>query len=175
MPAEPELRSIDLYARLSSDDRLASLIDRLRESGIEDSQLGLFSNRPVPASVATGAHRLVPTAVGAGLAGVLLGIALAGGTAWLYPIQTGGKPLVAYPIVGLISYETMMLCAILATVGALVISIRRSASRNARIPELDEDEVAVVVRLGADDPRQHQVRRLLHDTEAIEVRALEAV
>jgi hypothetical protein len=113
--------------------------------------------------------------VGAGVAGVFLGIALAGGTAWLYPIHTGGKPLVAYPIVGLISYETMMLCAILATVAALVISIRRSARRNARIPELEEDEVAVVVRLGADDPREHQVRRLLQDTEAIEVRALEAV
>jgi hypothetical protein len=30
------------------------------------------------------------------------------------------------------------------------------------------------VRLPADDPRKHQVRRLLQDTEAIEVRVLEA-
>ncbi|HEU4506049.1 MAG TPA: quinol:electron acceptor oxidoreductase subunit ActD [Nitrospira sp.] len=174
MPTESESRSITLYARLASDDRIASILDQLRGSGIEDPQISLFSNQPLQAPLATGSRWLVPVAVLAGLAGIVIGVALAGGTALLYPIQTGGKPIVAYPIVGLISYETMMLCAILATVAALVISIRRAAIWNAGIPELEADnEVAVVVRLSGDDPRRHHVRRLLQETQAIEVRTLE--
>jgi hypothetical protein len=38
------------------------------------------------------------------------------GTALLYPLVTGGKPIVAWPTVGVISYEITMLSAILLTV-----------------------------------------------------------
>jgi mono/diheme cytochrome c family protein len=66
--------------------------------------------------------------VAAGIVGILVGIAVAGGTAALYPIPTGGKPIVARPVVAIIAYETMMLVAIVTTFVVALIRVRSAAA-----------------------------------------------
>src|SRR5581483_4760282 len=62
--------------------------------------------------------------VAAGVVGIVVGIAVAGGTAALYPIPTGGKPIVARPVVAIVAYETMMLVAIVATFVVALVRVR---------------------------------------------------
>jgi hypothetical protein len=50
-------------------------------------------------------------------AGAFAGFGLAAGTAWLYPVQTGDKPIVALFPASIVTFEVTMLCAI---IGALV-------------------------------------------------------
>lgn len=175
MGTEPDQQEMRLYARFSFDQGLQPLIERLRKTGLSDEHIDVFSNRPLQLRVATRSSRLVRVPVIAGIIGILIGIGLTAGTALLYPITTGGKPIVAFPIVGLITYETMMLCAIVATVGALALYIFRSGRRHAAVPELERDDVAVVVRVHRTDARVEHIRRLLQDADAMEVQVLEAV
>jgi hypothetical protein len=56
-------------------------------------------------------------ALAGGIAGAGAGFCLAAGTAWLYPVQTGDKPIIAYYPTGIISFELAMLFAI---IGAIV-------------------------------------------------------
>jgi hypothetical protein len=161
-----------LFARFPSAHPIQSVVGRLQQSGITDEHIEIFSDRPLPVRLAPRSGRLVAVAVVAGLAGILLGVGLAAGTAVLYPLKTGGKPIVAIPVVGLISYETMMLCAIVATIAAMGISIIGSSRGASRIPELKSDEAAVAVQLDEADPRNEEIQHIFRDADAIECRVL---
>jgi mono/diheme cytochrome c family protein len=156
-----------LLARFQSVHRIGLVVERLREAGIADNNIEVLSDRPLRIGLSSRAHRLVGVAVVAGLAGILLGVGLAAGTALLYPIKTGGKPIVAVPIVGLIAYETMMLCAIVATITAMAIGVIRSSRRASGVPELHSGEAAVIVRLDDTDSSNEAVQNILHEGDVI--------
>jgi hypothetical protein len=156
-----------MYGVFPSAESLATLLARLQKAGVTDDRVEVLSTRPVPVPLPDRSGRLVRVAIAAGLAGLAFGILLTAGTALLYRIGTGGKPIVAYPVVGLISYETMMLAAIVATVVALAREVRRSRVR-VSVPPLTGDQVALVVYL--DGSGAETIRRLLEDAGAAEVR-----
>src|SRR6185369_7367042 len=52
-----------------------------------------------------------------GLAGAAAGFALAAGTAWVYPVQTGDKPIIALYPTAIVTFEVTMVSAI---IGAMV-------------------------------------------------------
>jgi len=54
-------------------------------------------------------------ALAGGLSGAVAGFALAAGTAWLYPVQTGDKPIIALYPTAIICFEVAMLFAIIGT------------------------------------------------------------
>jgi hypothetical protein len=56
--------------------------------------------------------------------GMIGGFSLATFTALAYPLVKGGMPIVAPGTVGLITYETMMLGAVLATLTGLLVELR---------------------------------------------------
>lgn len=145
---------------------LSALVPALKALGLEEDQIEVRSARPLAVEPHGGAAVLPAVAILAGLAGLGLGVLLTAGTALLYPIPTGGKPIVALPVVGLIAYETMMLCAIVATVVGLAWQIRRAGLRSDQEPPvLTGDQTAVTVRLsGAVEAAS--VRRLLQDAGA---------
>ena len=173
MMSEADGRVMTFFARFQSAHRIPSVVGRLQQSGISDEDIEVFSDRPLSVRLATRSRRLVGVAVVAGFVGILFGIGLAAGTALLYPIMTGGKPIVAIPVVGLISYETMMLCAIVTTIAAMAISIIRSSRETCSIPELNCDEVGVAVRLDEADSRSEEIQYIFRDADAIECRVLE--
>ena len=51
-----------------------------------------------------------------GIFGAGAGFSLAAGTAWLYPVQTGDKPIIAFYPTGIVTFEVTMLCAIIGTI-----------------------------------------------------------
>ena len=85
------------------------------------------------------------------------------------PLMTG-KPIVAAPIVGIISFETMMLLAILATCLTMIVrvrrALRRSATKDARI---DDGLVALSLRLPQEHRSPGTIRGLLEQAGAKDV------
>jgi hypothetical protein len=89
------------------------------------------------------------------LVGIVAGIALAGGSAELYLIRVGGKPISPAPPIAIIAYETMMLFALSAAFITALFEMRlpswRAKVYDSRISEgligiaahcVDEEEAA---------------------------------
>jgi len=60
-------------------------------------------------------------------AGALAGFGLAAGTAWLYPVQTGDKPIVALFPASIVTFEVTMLFAIIGTMVGMFLEMRLPA------------------------------------------------
>ena len=172
MPDSVRSPHLRISARFSDPAPLEAVIDRLRNQGVPDQDLAVFAHRPIHINLPNDVSFLVRAAIVAGIIGIGLGVALTAGTALLYPLQTGGKPIVALSVVGLISYETMMLCAIVATFTALVLSIRRTSERLTAHRPLNDDSAGLAIRLDIDDQRAGSVRRLLEEAGAAEITAV---
>lgn len=150
-----------------------SLVEELRNAGVPEGAVEVLSPLPLhEAALLRPTH--VPlhlVAIIAGLVGIGLGVMVAAGTALLYPIVTGGKPIVAPPVVGIIAFEMMMLVAIVTTFAALLIRVR-SESRHAaeRDPRIDDGLIGVILSLPSGSTRLETVQDLLQQAGAVEVR-----
>jgi mono/diheme cytochrome c family protein len=166
-----------MTALFKHDVKLDPLMQSLREAGLSDEQVSIMT--PLPLSEQTSARvGVIPlylVTISAGLIGLAVGIFFAGGTAAMYPLMTGGKPIVAMPVVGIISYETMMLLAIVTTFVTMIVGIRR-AHRNVseREPRIDDGHVALSILLPADLSGATIVKNLLQRAGALEVRHVHA-
>jgi len=59
--------------------------------------------------------------------GALAGFGLAAGTAWLYPVQTGDKPIIALFPSAIVTFEVAMLCAIVGTMVGMFLEMKLPA------------------------------------------------
>ncbi len=165
---------IGLLALFPPDADIDSSRLRLERIGISQEQITLLS--PIPlADPRTQPHPPFwpyGLTIAAGLVGIGIGLFFAAGTAVLYPLMTGGKPIVAAPVVGIISYETMMLMAIMVTFVTMIVRIRGSRNltvdREARI---DEGRLALSVR-DVRDGQAAAVRRILEEAGAQDIRSV---
>lgn len=167
---ENEMRVLALFEPSGYPE---SLIDALRNAGVREDAVEVLSPLPLH-EVALLRPARVPLhliAIIAGLVGIGLGVMVAAGTALLYPIVTGGKPIVAPPVVGIIAFEMMMLVSIVTTFAAMLIRLR-SESRNAaeRDPRIDDGLIEVVLSLTHDSARLEAVQALLQQAGALEIR-----
>jgi hypothetical protein len=169
---EREDKSILLYGLFDAQVKLTPLIDQVRREGVHDDAIEIIS--PVPLSdmivIKPIAIPLYAFTIIAGLFGIGVGILFAGGTAALYPIHTGGKAIVAPPVVGIISYETMMLIAVIITFIAMVtkiVFINRAGAQHD--PAVDEGAIGISVRLFPHDVRRSVLRDLLRQAGAKEI------
>jgi mono/diheme cytochrome c family protein len=166
-----------MTALFRRDVELEALVHSLREAGIADEQVSIMT--PVPlseqASARVGVMPLYGVTVIAGIVGILVGLFFAGGTAAMYPLMTGGKPIVAAPVVGIISYETMMLLAIVTTFVTMIVGIRRAQRQvPERHPRIEDGCVELSILLPVDSTNVAAVNRLLQEAGAIEVRHRQA-
>ena len=101
-------------------------IRRLIQSGIDPASMEVMTSQPIhgepflPENKPTKLRTWALCGAGAGMVG---GCALATITALNYPLVKGGMPIVAPWTVGLITYETTMLGAVLATLAGLLIEL----------------------------------------------------
>jgi mono/diheme cytochrome c family protein len=161
-----------ITALFQKDVKLEAVVQSLREVGFSDEQVSIMT--PLPwseqASARVGVMPLYFVTMIAGLVGIGVGMFFAGGTAAMYPLMTGGKPIVAMPVVGMLSYEVMMLLAIVTTFVTMIVGIRR-AHRN--IPErdsrIDDGHVALSIALPPDRHHITMLKHLLERAGALEV------
>ncbi len=102
-------------------------VKHLQEAGVEERDITSLSSVPYPEGVlvSTGYrphfHWFV---LACGAVGAAAGFLLAAGTAWIYPLQTGDKAIVAFFPVGIITYELMMLFALVGTIVGMFTAMR---------------------------------------------------
>src|SRR4051812_44586416 len=102
-------------------------IRRLVQSGVSPDAMEVMTSQPIhgePFLPERKTSKLRTWALaGAGI-GLVGGFLLATVTALNYPLVKGGMPIVAPWTVGLITYETTMLGAVLATLAGLLVELR---------------------------------------------------
>ncbi|HEY6007484.1 MAG TPA: quinol:electron acceptor oxidoreductase subunit ActD [Geobacteraceae bacterium] len=62
-------------------------------------------------------------ALAGGLAGAVSGFCLSAGTAWLYPVQTGDKPIIALYPTAIVTFELTMLFAIVGALAGMFLEL----------------------------------------------------
>jgi hypothetical protein len=87
--------------------------------------------------------------LGGGLFGACAGFLLAAGTAYMYPVQTGDKPIVALFPTGIITYELTMLFAILGAIVGMFIEMKLPPRRE-RVYDASISEGAIGISVSVD-------------------------
>jgi hypothetical protein len=101
--------------------------EKLVGEGFSESQIDSLSSVPYPDGVLVRTERSTRfrwVALCGGIAGVFAGFALAAGTAWLYPVQTGDKPIIALYPTAIVTFEVTMLFALIGTMVGMFLEMR---------------------------------------------------
>jgi hypothetical protein len=101
-------------------------IRRLLQEGIEPESMEVMTSQPIhgePFLPEKKPTKLRTWALSGAAVGLLGGLSLATITALNYPLIKGGMPIVSPWTVGLITYETTMLGAVLATLVGLLVEL----------------------------------------------------
>ena len=104
----------------------ATAVDELVRVGFTETQIDSLTSAPYPDGVLVRTEessRFRWLALAGGLSGIVVGFALAAGTAWLYPVQTGDKPIIALYPTAIICFEVAMLFAIIGTMAGMFLEM----------------------------------------------------
>ncbi len=152
----------------------AAALNRLRTDGSRESgDLMVLSSVPFPEGVLEADKskiRLPLITLIFAVVGILLGFVLAGGSAALYLLRTGGKPIEAGPPYGIISYEAMMLMALTAAFLAALFEMRLPSWR-AKVydPRISEGLIGIAAHCGTED-EVRQAEAFCREAGAVDVR-----
>jgi hypothetical protein len=127
----------------------AKAVESLVRTGFPEKEITSLTSVPYPDGV------LVKTdqrtwfrwvSLAGGIMGAVAGFSLAAGTAWLYPVQTGDKPIIAFYPTGIITYEITMLFAILGAIVGMFLEMRLPPRRE-RVydPAIGEGSIGISV------------------------------
>lgn len=129
----------------------AQAVDRLVGEGFPEAQITSLTSAPYPDGV------LVKTnqrswfrwfTLACGFAGAGAGFLLAAGTAWLYPVRTGDKPIIAFYPTGIVTYELTMLFFLVGTIVGMFLEMKLPP-RGKRLyaPEISEGCIGISVAI----------------------------
>ena len=105
-------------------------------------------------------------ALSGALLGAISGFALAAFTALAYPLPTGGMPILAWWPIGIVTYETTMLGAILATVLGFLIEARLPHFKPMVYDGAVADGAVLLAISKLDEPSANQCRSILRASGA---------
>ena len=102
-------------------------VESLIKAGFAESEITSLTSVPYPDGVLVKTDQrtwLRWMALGGGFVGAAAGFFLAAGTAWLYPVQTGDKPIITFYPAGIVTYEVTMLFAIIGAIGGMFLEMK---------------------------------------------------
>jgi Alternative complex III, ActD subunit len=142
----PELR-----IRCATLDEARRVVSLLLSRAIPPKNIEVLSAEPIHdvGAAISGKSRLPVFVVSGAVLGIAAGYGLAVATARLYPINTGGMPIVSPLPVGIVTYEMMMLIAILFTLAGMLWEgklLRKQPRDQTGADALSDDEVLIVVK-----------------------------
>lgn len=103
-----------------------------------------------------------------GVLGACAGFALAAGTSYLYPVQTGDKPIIAVYPTGIITYELTMLFAILGAIVGMFMEMKLPPWRE-RVydPAIGEGAIGISVSTTRDELTRAE--KIMQDAGALRI------
>jgi hypothetical protein len=102
-------------------------VDSLIKAGFTERDITSLTSAPYPDGVIVKTSQRTwfrRMSVGGGIFGACAGFLLAAGTAYMYPVQTGDKPIIAFYPTGIITYELTMLFAILGAIVGMFVEMK---------------------------------------------------
>jgi hypothetical protein len=129
-------------------------LDRLEQDGVATSDIEVRSSAPLDHDVFPHSHAVHSRMPWMALTGAVLGgtglFSLVAWSSSVYPLPTGGMPIVAVPTTGIITFEGIAIGAILCTVATVLYECGLPGFRSAGAGPLDhhlaDDCVLVTVR-----------------------------
>ena len=129
----------------------AGAVERLLRAGFVEAQITSLTSVPYPDGV------LVRTdqrswfrwfTLACGFLGAGAGFCLAAGTAWLYPVQTGDKPIIAFYPTGIVTYELTMLFFLVGTIVGMFLEMKLPPrGKLLYAPEISEGGIGISVAI----------------------------
>jgi len=161
---------MEILGVFATIEEAARAVDRLVSSGISEQDITSLTSVPYPSGVLVNVrqrHKSHRWTLFCGALGAVSGFLLAAGTAWLYPLQTGDKPIISVFPVGIITYELMMLMAIIGTLLGMFRDMQLpDISRHAYAPEIADGHIGILV-LSASPEVSQRVEEVLEDAGAL--------
>ena len=105
----------------------ASAVECLLREGFVEAQITSLTSIPYPDGVLVKTNQRTWFrwfTLGCGIVGAGVGFLLAAGTAWLYPVQTGDKPIIAFYPTGIVTYELTMLFFMVGTIVGMFLEMK---------------------------------------------------
>jgi Protein of unknown function (DUF3341) len=158
-------------AKFNRPPEARAAIRQLIQSGIDPASMEVMTSQPIhgePFLPETKPSKLFTWAMCGAGAGMVGGFLLATVTALNYPLVKGGMPIVAPWTVGLITYETTMLGAVLATLAGMLVETRLP---NYKALPYDESVVdgGVVVAVRSTDKTRPSIQDVVNTAGAVKV------
>ena len=135
--------------RCHTPDEARNVVALLLSRRIDPGDIQVLSAEPIHdiGEILSPKSRLPWFTLLGALVGACAGYSLASITARLYPLNTGGMQIVSALPVGIVTYETMMLTAVLFTLGGLLLEARLLRRRPAGYDDaISEGEIHVLTR-----------------------------
>ncbi|MDR3579964.1 MAG: DUF3341 domain-containing protein [Oryzomonas sp.] len=105
----------------------ASAVECLLREGFVEAQITSLTLVPYPDGVLVKTNQRTLFrwfTLACGIIGAGVGFILAAGTAWVYPVQTGDKPIIAFYPTGIVTYELTMLFFMVGTVVGMFLEMK---------------------------------------------------
>lgn len=132
-------------------DSAARGVEGLVDAGFTEAQITSLSSVPYPDGVLvrTGQRtRFRWLALAGGMAGACAGFLLAAGTAWVYPVQTGDKPIIALYPASIVTYEFAMLFAMIGAIAGMFLEMGLPAlGKRLYDPEIAEGCIGICLSI----------------------------
>jgi hypothetical protein len=139
-----------LLALFTDIDPTVEALDQLRQMGISDEQMNVISGIPLTEQILGRPRHWsnVPRlALGGAGAGFVVGLLLAFGPQWLYPIHVGGQGLNPGPPSVVVLFEMTMLGMVVSTfIGVFLDSYLPSYRPKEYVPEISDGKVAILFK-----------------------------
>jgi hypothetical protein len=130
-------------------------VEGLVRAGFTEEQITSLTSVPYPDGV------LVKTddrtwfrwfALAGGIVGAGAGLLLAVGTAWVYPVQTGDKPIITFYPTGIVTFELAMLFAVIGTIAGMFLEMRLPPrGKRPYDPTISEGNIGISVSVASRD------------------------
>ena len=155
-------------------DAAAKAVESLVTAGFSERDITSLTSSPYPDGV------LVKTdqrtwfrwaSLAGGIFGACVGFALAAGTAWVYPVQTGDKPIIAFYPTGIITYEFTMLFAILGAIVGMFVEMKLPPAKDRPYdPDIADGLVGISVHVESRE-RSSKAQAIMKEGGAIRTTA----
>ncbi len=148
----------------------AKAVDSLVQAGFSEEQITSLTSVPYPDGVLVKTNQRTWFrwfSLAGGIVGAVAGFLLAAGTAWVYPVQTGDKPIIALYPTGIVTYELTMLFAIIGTIAGMFLEMRLPPLRERLYdPAISEGFIGISVFVPSAD-RKNRAESVMKEAGAV--------
>ena len=152
-------------------DTAADATDGLLEVGVNQEDFDVLTGSPYPEGAfgeKTPVHHIYVFPLIGALMGLSVAFLLTSGTQIAYPIVTGGKPILSFPAMTIISYEGTLLGAVIFTILGILFESRLPRAKLAPYdPRITEGYIGLLVT--CPEERLDAVDQALRRGKAVDV------